>query len=515
MTSMETARRAAPLRRAGEATGNPLLEARKKLEEAEKLRRARSFQRAERICESILERYPDYVGALHTLGLVLADRQDYARALPHLVQAAMLNPRDWTTLTALSGVYLRLGAREMAARTLEQALVRQPDNANILATLAEIYRDNREYEAAAETYRKVIALDRSLHGALTGLANSCTHLGELAEAAAALHEALPHRPRSIGVLYSLSQLPSSLIEIDLLSLIDAAAPDTEEKREKFEIHHAFAKAAALDKAGRHEEAWRHLVEGNGRLAPRFDADYAKSAQVHEVLLEDAAAHAVIKEAPLETGRPISLFILGPSRSGKTTMERLVGALAGVRRGYENPIVENAVRHAFQTAGLPSRERIIEMPPGLDELARDYYLEELAERAGGARAFTNTMPGHVMGALRMAQVLPNARFIFVKRDPDDICLRIFMKQYRSGNSYAYDLANVRDYIAWYHRMIDAVAGRLPGRTAVIGYEEMIEDPAAALACAAALCGLDPHDAAVPELGDDRGCAKPYRAMMHGA
>lgn len=65
------------------------------------------------------------------------------------------------------------------------------------------------------------------------------------------------------------------------------------------------------------------------------------------------------------------------------------------------------------------------------------------------------------------------------------------------------------------MIDAVAGRLPGRTAVIGYEEMIEDPAAALACAAALCGLDPHDAAVPELGDDRGCAKPYRAMMHGA
>ena len=35
--------------------------------------------------------------------------------------------------------------------------------------------------------------------------------------------------------------------------------------------------------------------------------------------------------------PISLFILGPSRSGKSTMERLVGGLAGVKRGYEIPL----------------------------------------------------------------------------------------------------------------------------------------------------------------------------------
>ena len=94
---------------------NPLFEARTKLEEAERLRQARQFGQARKLCEAVLKHYPDYVGALHTLGLVHADKHEYTQALPHLVQAAMLNPRDWKTLTALAGVYLRLGAGAMAA----------------------------------------------------------------------------------------------------------------------------------------------------------------------------------------------------------------------------------------------------------------------------------------------------------------------------------------------------------------------------------------------------------------
>ena len=53
---------------------NPLLAARKKLEEAESLRRAGKLVPAQKLCEAILKHFPDYVGALHTLGLILADR---------------------------------------------------------------------------------------------------------------------------------------------------------------------------------------------------------------------------------------------------------------------------------------------------------------------------------------------------------------------------------------------------------------------------------------------------------
>ena len=48
-----------------------------------------------------------------------------------------------------------------------------------------------------------------------------------------------------------------------------------------------------------------------------------------------------------------------------------------------------------------------------------------------------------------------------------------------------------------------------------YEEMIADPAGALRVAADLCGLPMRDGPLPALGDDRGCAEPYRQFMAAA
>ena len=39
------------------------------------------------------------------------------------------------------------------------------------------------------------------------------------------------------------------------------------------------------------------------------------------------------------------------------MVGLVGKLDGVKRGYENPIIENAAVRSIQTAGLPTRRNI--------------------------------------------------------------------------------------------------------------------------------------------------------------
>ena len=496
---------------------HPLMEARERIVEAERLRQARDLDRAQGLCEAIIERHPDYVGALHTLGLVFADKRDYRQALSYLIQAVMLNSKDWKTLTALSGVYLRLDAGVMAARTLEQAAQLKPEDAGILATLGEIYRDQDEYEAAAEAFRRASSIDKSLQAATLGLGLSCTQLGQLAEAAAAFEELVEHGSRSIRLLYSLSQLPARLVSADVLSLLDEVVPDAREDKEDFDSSLAFTRAAALDKAGRHAEAWESLVAANRQPFLQNRDDYRKLLEMQEIFLDGARKCAVMPESreSRHDGHPLSLFILGPSRSGKTTTELLVSVLDGVKRGYENPIVENSVRRAFQTAGLPTRNRIVELPPSMDQLCRDFYLEELGERAGSAKVFTNTLPGQIQGVLRIAAVLPNVRFIFVKRDPDDIGLRIYMRTYKSGNTYAYDIGNIRAHIAWYYQMVDVVAERLPHISTVIQYENMIADPATALESIAELCGLAPPDAPLPRLGDDRECAAPYRELMAAA
>jgi hypothetical protein len=197
------------------------------------------------------------------------------------------------------------------------------------------------------------------------------------------------------------------------------------------------------------------------------------------------------------------------------MEWLAAQLPGVKRGYENPMVENATRRSFQEAGLITRRRLAELPPPLDELFCQNYFGELEERARGARVFTNTHPGRINDAWRLATAVPDIRFVFMKRDPYDLALRIYMKRYHSGHAYSYDLREIFRYIAWYHSMIDGIAEQFPSLARIIAYEDMIADPRRALAQVAELCGLAVPDVDLPEAGDDRGAAVPYRSAMDAA
>jgi len=145
-----------------------------------------------------------------------------------------------------------------------------------------------------------------------------------------------------------------------------------------------------------------------------------------------------------------------------------------------------------------------------------YVEDLARRAGPARVFTNTLPGHIHNAALLARVIPNARFLLVKRNLEDVTWRIYLTKYLSGNPYAYDLKAIRDYLDWYNAMIDLTAEKLPGIAHVVSYEAMADDTAATLRKVAEVCGLGLNDDRVLSLGNDRGCSVPYQGFMgqHG-
>lgn len=493
---------------------NPMREAREQLEKAESLRKQGQFDRAETILASLVRRFPDYFGAHHTLGLIFADRRNYRRAVEHFVQAAMLNPRSWMTHAALAGVYLRLDAKEMAAHTLEQARAIKPKEPAILVTLAEIYSEEREYELAQDAYRDALEIEPGMTEASIGLAYACIALGQHTDAASALELLSKRGAPTLGLLTALINLPASVIRRDLLADIDKLVRRTDEDKLEFESGAAFVRAAALDTAGRHVEAWEQARSANRLVLPKMKDELAKHERERQARLKWLHENS-LSAKPYAIGDeklPISLFILGPSRSGKTTMEGLVARLEGVKRGYENPSVENAISRTYQAAGLLTTWTLDHLPPQFYSSCREIYNEELTRRANLAKVFTNTHPVYIHDAARIAAVLPNVRFIFVKRSLEDVTLRIYMRKYGKGNAYSYDLNAARDHVSWYYQMIDVLAEKLPNITRVINYEDMIADPVSAVRAAANLCGLPATDTVPFDIGDDRGCAAPYRELM---
>lgn len=164
------------------------------------------------------------------------------------------------------------------------------------------------------------------------------------------------------------------------------------------------------------------------------------------------------------------------------------------------------------SGLLTLSNFTEFPKSLDGEFRKFYLEELRERAPHARIFTNTHPHAIHNVGRLATALPNCRFVFVKRNSYDLALRIFAMKYKSGNQYAYNIKTILEYLTWYHGMVDIWLEKLPSVCRVINYENMIADPRAALQTIVELCGAPLSDGVLTDLGDDRGCAIPYRGMI---
>ncbi len=144
-----------------------------------------------------------------------------------------------------------------------------------------------------------------------------------------------------------------------------------------------------------------------------------------------------------------------------------------------------------------------------------YRQEISQFAQGATIVTDTYPAIISYVGRIATAIPNARFIFMSRDHDDLALRIFMKHYRSGNHYAYNIKTIFEHLSWYRQMTDLWLDKLGPLAIAVGYGDMIEAPNDTLRRVAELCGRALPEGGLPDLGDDRDCAKAYRGYIAAA
>jgi tetratricopeptide (TPR) repeat protein len=488
-------------------SGNPLKVAREKLEQAEAFRRQGKLDQAENICTKLLSQYPDYFGALHTLGLVYADKKQSAQALGPLFHAVTLNPRSWITLTTLSGVCLNLRAGEMAAQILEQAMALKPKDPNVLTTLGYVYTQEREYEKARDAFDNALKQQPKLLEASMGLARSLISLGHDQAAAKVLDNLLVQGVNTPDLLSTITQLPKGAVKVDLSAKLGNLDTRSIGNNAHSDAIIAFVRAHALDWEGRYDEAYKQFEIANRKYSEKLKekrSDEQEREKYSLKWLEEAKPPKLLSSV----NSAISLFILGPSRSGKTSLERLVSTLDGVKRGFESTGPENAINRTFQDAGLIKSWSLKHMPPQFYSQFKANFEEELNRRAGQPRVFTNTHPAYILNAGEFTALVPNVRFLFVKRNVADLTVRIFMRSYQSGNAYAYRIESIREHITWYHKMMDVMVNKYPDIVRIVNYEDMIDDPMHVRDEAARLCNVPNLRKEAIRIPDDRGYANNY-------
>ncbi len=491
---------------------DPLVLAAEQLAEAEGLRQNKDLRRAKRQCEQLLKDHPDYVGALHTLGNIFYDLEQFDKAFVPLAHANALCPRNCKILLSFGRVNLQLGREEMAHTLLKQALEIDPDNVGVLNTLEKLYRHLGDFERALTAAIRLHELDRAAWHPRLSMAIYYVQLGELEQATVICETLIREGLITTGLVEVMCQLPKHSTSPQLLRYIDSIQVETEDQIEE----QKYFRGQALHNLGRYEEALDQIRAANVvNREDRLSVWHAEASFRDEIL--EGVRRMKISERRREEkcNQPISLFIVGAPRSGKTTLEQMLRRQPEIVQGFESGIVDSSIARVLSLSQRPSMPSPEGMSPSLQAALLRTYQGELAARIGEARVYTVTGPSLAEHIATFASSNPNCRFIFLQRNPDDLALRIFMKKFYSASiSYANDLGTIREFIQWHRKLSEICVEKMPDRTLVIDYDEMVENPKETVQKVCKICDIESNSALVPIPGDDRGVSKPYMHLLRG-
>ena len=122
------------------------------------LERTGAWREALKQIEEMLRRRPNDAPALNFLGYTLADRGQQLKRAEHAIRRALfLQPGEGYIIDSLGWLCFRRGERGRAATLLEMAVRLAPDEAEILAHLAEVQVTLRHISRAVQLMRQAVA----------------------------------------------------------------------------------------------------------------------------------------------------------------------------------------------------------------------------------------------------------------------------------------------------------------------------------------------------------------------
>ncbi len=163
---------------------------------------------AERLYRQVLQTAPDTLDAYNLLGRLLVQCGRASDAIPLLRHVLDRNPGQPALWISYAEALLAYGAHEAAREAAEKARQFAPQDPDVLYVWAETQRAASAWVAAADGYRRLLAVRPDHAGAWLQLASCLQAMGDLPGARQAAERAIHHAPQApechnnLGSLYA-------------------------------------------------------------------------------------------------------------------------------------------------------------------------------------------------------------------------------------------------------------------------------------------------------------------------
>ncbi len=405
---------------------------------------------------------PDFPEAYGNLGITLQEAGRFNEAETSYKQAIELSPNYAEAHSNLGNTLKELGRLEDAEASYKKAIALEPNFAEAHNNLGATLQGLGRLGEAETSLNQAIALSPQDAEAFNNLGNILKELGRLDEAQTSYKQALVLKPNFVDGARNLVQLPVGKLDSNTLNLCEKAFDVLDDSPEQ-QIKYLFFRGGLLKHQGFIEQSFNIFCKAN-----QLKSEISKDKMVVEAKKYIDSLKRIDSWVPsfpkLIKKRLAKLFIMGPSKSGKSSVEHILSKSSSVKTLHEtikhSELLENA------RPAKSSNELIFE---NLFSQSEFTLFDE------GYKIVTSTNPASIFYSDYLIDLLPSAYFIFVKRDLRDISPEIFTSEYNMENFYSYDVNEIKKYLDVYYMACETLALKVPNRCLSVSFEDIIQAP----------------------------------------
>lgn len=427
----------------------------------------------------------------------------YVEAMNLYQDLVKLKPRHADALNNLGATLCKLGHYQEAEGYFRQAIEIRPTYPEAHSNLGNVRRWKGYFTQSEVSLRRALKLKPAYVDARNNLGLTLIVQGRLSDAKANFEKVLKVAPRHAGALHGMGQVAQMEGRFDQAVSLFKRALEVDPN-----MPGAYAALAGMRKMTSADGAWLERAEeiAASGIAPVEEADvrfaigkycddvgdfkrafqsYKRANELLRAIAEnyerdvrsrfvDDLIGAYSRDTIAQVGNGISaskqpIFVLGMPRSGTSLTEQIIAS---------HPDVKGAGEVAFWSDAL--REHETDLRQGLlgepirKKLA-DAYLRALVGDSGDAPRIVDKTPVNADYLGVIHSVFPNARIIYMQRDPIDTCLSCYFQQLSPGHNFTMDLSDLAHYYRQHERLMAHWRAVLPpGSILAVPYEELVAD-----------------------------------------
>lgn len=376
------------------------------------------------------------------LGQAAVQKQDFATAAEWFGKALAENPKDPQIAACLGQSLCWLGDRNAGLNYLRQSgqwllkKAKKTRDTGLALDLADQLQYWNDFAGAVELCKQAVQLNPANPRGFQLLALSHSRLNQKKSALAAGKQALKLLPDSamLAILVATLEISAGKTDAAKARLEKALQHPLLTPEERFRGHKEMARL--LDKLGEFDQVFQHLLTAAAAAPQLPEVKRQNAALVPAMLAEHKAAYTcdllgrwVDRAFPADQAAPV--FLVGFMRTGTTLAQEVLGAHPGLFIADETDLISATANELIRIAGPRGNqaERLARLDwDGVLHLRGFYWQRARAlygDRIGQRRLLDKTTMNTIdLGLINT--LFPDAKLVFLLRDPRDVCLSCFMQ-----------------------------------------------------------------------------------------